>query len=152
MMSYVCNENFVMKTNKPKPLLERIKTRIIRKKGNVFLREDFSDLGGYDQVGRAMKKLTEEGVICRLGYGVYARGYYNRYAKKILPVEGVVTVRRAVERLGVTILPSPNLMRMNADGVQVPNGRVIGVNKRFTRKLGYDTFQIVYKFVSVPRT
>lgn len=135
-----------MKTNKPKPLLERIKTRIARKKGNVFLREDFTDLAGYDQVGRALKRLTAEGVICRLGYGVYARGGYNRYAKKALPIEGVMTVYAAVERLGVTILPSPTLMRINADGVQVPNGRVIGVNKRISRKLGYGPFQLTYEY------
>lgn len=141
-----------MKTNKPKPLRERIKTRIIRKKGNVFLREDFTDLGGYDQVGRALKQLAADGVICRLGYGVYARGSYNRYAKKVLPIEGVLTVYAAVERLGVTILPSPTLMKMNADGVQVPNGRVIGVNKRLSRKLGYGSFQVSYEYVSVPRT
>ncbi|WP_218188012.1 hypothetical protein [Desulfosarcina cetonica] len=31
----------------------RLMKRIDRKRGDVFLRADFKDLGGYDQVGRA---------------------------------------------------------------------------------------------------
>ena len=41
-------------TVKPDSLEERLAKRIARKRGDVFLRADFSDLGGYDQVGRAL--------------------------------------------------------------------------------------------------
>jgi len=37
--------------------------RIARKQTNVLLREDFKDLGDYDQVGRALKKLADKGKI-----------------------------------------------------------------------------------------
>lgn len=37
---------------KPESLEQRLEKRIARKRGDVFLREDFRDLGGYDQVGR----------------------------------------------------------------------------------------------------
>lgn len=40
----------------------RLSKRINRKRSNVFLRADFDDLGGYDQVGRALRQLVRGGV------------------------------------------------------------------------------------------
>ena len=47
--------------NKPESLEERLEKRIARKRGDVFLRADFDDMGGYDQVGRALRKLGAQG-------------------------------------------------------------------------------------------
>ena len=58
---------------KPESLEERLEKRIARKRGDVFLREDFGDLGGYDQVGRALRKLVRKGQLMKAGYGIYAR-------------------------------------------------------------------------------
>ncbi len=46
---------------KPESLEARLEKRIARKRGDVFLREDFRDLGDYDQVGRALRKLVRKG-------------------------------------------------------------------------------------------
>ena len=55
-------------------LQERIETRIARKRGeDVFLPREFTDLGGEDQVLRALRRLVREGRLVRLGYGVYGR-------------------------------------------------------------------------------
>jgi hypothetical protein len=40
---------------KPETLEIRLSSRINRKRSDVFLRSDFDDLGGYDQVGRALR-------------------------------------------------------------------------------------------------
>ena len=40
-------------------LESRISYRIKRSKSRVFLRKDFSDIGGYDQVGRILRILQE---------------------------------------------------------------------------------------------
>lgn len=40
---------------------DRVLTRIAQEKGDVFLRADFRDLGGYDQVGRALLGLVRKG-------------------------------------------------------------------------------------------
>ena len=48
-------------------LEQRLEKRIARKRGDVFLREDFGDLGGYDQVGRALRKLVRKGQLLKLG-------------------------------------------------------------------------------------
>ena len=44
-----------------KTLSDRIEERIARKEGDaVFLPREFADLGGEDQVLRALRRLTEE--------------------------------------------------------------------------------------------
>jgi hypothetical protein len=47
--------------------------RIDRKRGDVFLRADFVDLGGYDQVGRALRQLVRDGRLMKIGSALYAR-------------------------------------------------------------------------------
>jgi len=37
----------------------RIRTRLQRSKRYVFTRDDFSDLAGYDQVGRVLRELVK---------------------------------------------------------------------------------------------
>ena len=43
----------------------RVMKRIARKRGDVFLRADFNDLGGYDQVGRVLRGLVRKGSCSR---------------------------------------------------------------------------------------
>jgi hypothetical protein len=54
---------------RPEILEDRLLKRIDRKRGDVFLRADFEDLGGYDQVGRALRKIVSEGRLVRIGQG-----------------------------------------------------------------------------------
>ena len=58
---------------KPETLEDRLLKRIDRKRGDVFLRADFEDLGGYDQVGRVLRELVRKGRLVRVGQGLYAR-------------------------------------------------------------------------------
>ncbi len=48
----------------------RIQSRLKRSKCYVFTRDDFKDLAGYDQVGRALRELVKEGPLLKVGYGV----------------------------------------------------------------------------------
>ena len=50
-----------------KPLRESIKTRITRSRSSVFLPREFSDLGGEDQVLRALRQLVQSGEARRKG-------------------------------------------------------------------------------------
>ena len=72
-------------------LESRVSKRIARKKANVFLRDDFKDLGDYDQVGRVLRKLATKGKIVRIGYGLYAKTKVSA-----LTGEAVHRLRRAV--------------------------------------------------------
>ena len=51
----------------------RIAELIARKNCDVFLRNDFTDLGGYDRVSPTLRRLAEEGHLTKLGYSPYAR-------------------------------------------------------------------------------
>ena len=56
LMSYVgCMKT---PTAKAESLEARVLRRIKRQRRAVFMREDFSDLGGYDQVGRVLRSLV----------------------------------------------------------------------------------------------
>ena len=62
-----------------KTLRERIEGRIARCQGeDVFLTREFADLGGEDQVLRALRGLVREKRLVRLGYGVYGRAVVSR--------------------------------------------------------------------------
>ena len=66
-----------------KTLRERIEARIARKRGeDVFLTREFNDLGGEDQVLRALRSLLRDGHLVRLGYGVYGRAFKSRLSGK----------------------------------------------------------------------
>jgi hypothetical protein len=62
---------------KPETLESRILKRIERKRGDAFVREDFGDLGGYDQVGRVLRKIVRGVNWCAWGRG-FASGPAGR--------------------------------------------------------------------------
>ncbi|MDA8348438.1 MAG: hypothetical protein M0038_06500 [Pseudomonadota bacterium] len=48
----------------------RIAQRIARSRRDVFLRADFSDLGGYDQVGRTLGVIVRQAKLLRISQGL----------------------------------------------------------------------------------
>ena len=62
---------------KAENLETRLMKRIDRKRGDVFLRSDFRDLGGYDQVGRVLRGLVEKGKLLKL-VKAFTRERYHR--------------------------------------------------------------------------
>ena len=78
---------------RPKALEVSLQKRIDRKRGDVFLRTDFEDLGGYDQVGRTLRKLVREGHLVRVGQGLYARASPSISSGEPVPVRGLATLR-----------------------------------------------------------
>ena len=127
-------------------LEDRIKRRIARKKGDVFLREDFSDLGGYDQVGRALRDLTRQGELVRVGYGLYSRAARSTMTGVPIPVGGLKTLREALDRVGIATSASRLERAYNAgETTQVPTGRVVAVNRRVRRKIGYSGMSLGFE-------
>ena len=123
---------------KPESLEQRLEKRIARKRGDVFLREDFRDLGGYDQVGRALRKLVRKGKLLKLGYGIYTRAARSPFTDEPVPPKGLRTLKEALTRLGVEIVPTRLEEAYNAGkSTQVPTGRVVGVRGRVSRRIGY---------------
>jgi len=93
--------------NKQKTIEYRIDARISRMKCDVVLREDFADLGSYDQVGRALLKLISKGKIMKIGYGLYAKTSISPFSGELLPAKNLPEIaREALQRLGVKTVPS----------------------------------------------
>src|SRR6516225_6931134 len=116
---------------KPETLEARLIKRVDRKRGDVFVRADFEDLGGYDQVGRALRQLVRDRRLVKIGQGLYARARPSMTSGEPVPVGGLGTLKEALRRVGVETLPSRLERDYNAGRTtQVPTGRVIGVTRR----------------------
>src|SRR5258708_12774470 len=92
-----------------KTLREKVEKRIARKGDAVFLPREFVDLGGEDQILRALRELVREGRLIRLGYGVYARAERSKLTgQPILAVpDGFLGASRAaLHKLAVKSNPT----------------------------------------------
>jgi len=131
---------------KPKTLEERLLKRIDRKRGDVFLREDFGDLGGYDQVGRVLRELVSKGQLIRVGQGLYARARPSIASGEPLPARGLETLTEALGRVGIETVPTRLEQAYNAgETTQVPTGRVVGVRRRVRRTVGYGDVKLSFE-------
>jgi hypothetical protein len=137
-----------MSMRRRKTLREKIEARIARKKGeDVFLTREFTDLGGEDQVLRALRGLTREGRLVRLGYGVYGRAFKSRLSGKpvLQSSNGFVSAaRQALDKLGVKWEPTDAERAYNEGrSTQVPVNPVVRVKGRFSRQLRYGKAELV---------
>ncbi|MDD3029250.1 MAG: DUF6088 family protein [Alphaproteobacteria bacterium] len=128
-------------------LESRISYRIRRSKPPVFVRQDFADIGGYDQVGRILRKLVRKKLLINLGYGAYARAKESRFSGELVPEETLpVLAKILLKKIGVKTGPTLAEERYNAgQSTQVPTGRVIGVKGRVVRRIGYNGKFIVFE-------
>ena len=129
-----------MRRNRLKSLEDRMAYRVERKRGSVFLREDFGDLADYDQVGRSLRRLVAKGKLVKIGYGLYARATRSPLSGNTVPEKSLPSLAaEALRRLKVEVRPSREARAYNEGGsTQVPTGRVLAVKGRISRKIGYD--------------
>ena len=125
---------------KRKTLRARIEERIARKKGeDVFLPREFTDLGDYDQVRRALRSLVRDKRLVRLGYGVYARAIISRLSGEVLlyAPDGLSgAARQALDKLGVKWEPTEWERAYNERrSTQIPARPALRVKGRFSRRL-----------------
>lgn len=135
---------------KTKTLESKILARIVRKKENVFFRNDFLDLGGYDQVGRALKHLADHDKLVRIGYGLYSKAKISTLTGETIPVSTLPTLAKEVlGRLGIEITPSKAEKEYNEGrSTQIPTGRLIGVKNRINRKISFKNTTIKYEYIA----
>ena len=125
----------------------KITYRVKRSAASVFIRQDFADIGGYDQVGRILRLLVQKGLLIKIGYGVYARTKLSTLSGEIIPEKSLPELaREALKKLGIKIMPTKyQRLYMNGISTQVPTGRVIGVQGRISRKIGYKEKYVSYE-------
>jgi hypothetical protein len=113
----------------------KVEKRIARKGDAVFLPREFVDLGGEDQILRALRELVREGRLIRLGYGVYARAERSKLTGQPIlagPDGFVGASRAALNKLGVKWEPTEWERAYNEGrSTQVPVNAVVRVKGRF---------------------
>ncbi len=107
-LSHICkNYRIAMTTKRLKTLEENMMYRIKHRKSDIFMREDFGDLAGYDQVGRGLQRLVAKGLLAKIGYGLYARATTSPLSGKTIPKKSIHTLaKEALDRLNVEVLPT----------------------------------------------
>ena len=127
-------------------LRQRVEARIAKRRDAAFLTREFLDLGGERQVLRALRELTEDGKLIRLGYGVYGRAEISSLTRlPMLAGDGFGPVARQVlDKLGVPWEPTTAERDYNAGrSTQVPMTPQVRLRgSRFSRKLRYKTMEL----------
>jgi hypothetical protein len=129
-------------------LEQRTQEFIEQKRRLVFLRSDFEVLAaGYDQIGRAIRKLVKKGKLVRVGYGLYTKTKKSQASGKFIPKANLQKLGYAcLKRLNVITAPSRAEVAYNqGKSTQVPTGRVIAVKGRVTRKIGYNGILLTFE-------
>lgn len=127
-------------------LRERVEARIAEQRDDAFLSREFRDLGGEDQVLRALRGLVRDGRLVRLGYGVYGRAEVSRLSgQPMLAAPGgfLGAARQALDKLGVPWEPT-EFQRAYNEGrsTQVPVNPAVRVKNRFVRRLRYQDTEL----------
>ena len=132
---------------KSKTLIARMEMRIARKRDAVFLTREFRDLGGEDQVLRALRLLVRRQRLVRLGYGVYGRAIQSQLTGAPMldsPNGFIGATRQALNKLGVEWEPGDAEKAYNAGtSTQVPVNPVVKIRGRFARQLRYGNTELV---------
>jgi hypothetical protein len=132
---------------KKKSIVRQVDDKISRsRKRNVFIRQDFSSISDYDQIGRALLSLTRQGKLIRLGYGLYAKTRKNRITGlPMLAAKGGFdqVAKEALTSLGVKWKPSIAEQNYNTGlTTQIPVNTQVLISGRFNHTIGTQQFKL----------
>lgn len=122
-------------------ITERIRRSIRNRSDLVFRPSDFLPFGSEASVKRALKDLTNLGVLVRLGMGIYAKAKPSVISGKPIPIQPLeVLGPQALNKLGVRLKESIQTANYNSGrSTQIPTGLVINIGKqRVSRKIGFN--------------
>ena len=122
-------------------LRQKVLARMAEQKEDVFLPREFADIGGEDQVLRALRGLVRDGQLIRLGYGVYGRAFRSSLSGQPIlnsPDSFVSASRQALTKLGVQWEPTQAETDYNERrSTQIPANAAVRIKGRFSRRLSY---------------
>lgn len=116
---------------------------------DVFFRSDFTHLGSYSQVGKALSELCKEQKLLRVGKGLYCLAKFSEIFQKITSVNNLPEIaRQALIRLGYQVVTSrAEQDRREGRSTQVPTGRRLAIKgRKTTRKIGYGNVFVSYEY------
>lgn len=131
-------------------IADRIK-RSVQRRGELVLRPvDFQAFGSEASVKRALKALVDQGLLVRLGVGLYAKAKRSVLSGQPIPARPLeVLAPMALTRLGVEWREPIRTRDYNAGRTtQVPAGLVVNTGRRrITRRIGFNGKFVEYEHV-----
>ena len=129
-------------------ITNRVRRSIRNRSDLVFRPADFQPVGREASVQRALKDLTDIGLLVRLGVGLYAKAKPSVISGKPIPIQPLeVLGPQALTKLGVRLKASLQAAEYNAGrSTQIPIGIVVNIGKqRISRKIGFNGKFITYE-------
>jgi hypothetical protein len=127
---------------------QRLKLALANLKDDVFLRHEFDRYTSKACVAKGLKSLTNEGVLVKLGKGIYAKGKVSALSGQTIPVRPIeVLAPLALIKMGVRVGTSKSVSGYNSgDTSQIPAGLIIAVgNSRVTRQIRFGSQFVIYE-------
>ncbi|MFA0338111.1 S-adenosylhomocysteine hydrolase [Vibrio breoganii] len=114
--------------------------KIKRSRRYVFERKDFDGVASYDQIGRALRQLVNQGELLKVGYGLYTKAKLNSLTGKPMPTNpggSDALMREILKMKGVDFeMDSLSLQSLSGESPQIPSSVHYSWNpKQFNRKL-----------------
>lgn len=122
-------------------IANQIKKTVTGRGELVFIRREFNKFGRPRSVNWALSQLIVDGVLIRLGVGIYAKTKRSVLTGNIIPAQPLeVLGPQALEKLGIKVGTSRLTVRYNSgQSTQVPVGLVVNVGQqRVSRKIGFN--------------
>jgi hypothetical protein len=126
----------------------RVKQAIQRNRSPVILRSELRGLGSSSQLSVALRALLDQGVLVRIGVGIYAKAKLSVLSGKPIPISPLeVLAPLALQKLGVKVQASRGVREYNSGATtQVPAGLVVNVGqRRITRTIGFNGKVLEYE-------
>ncbi|AUG98357.1 S-adenosylhomocysteine hydrolase [Prodigiosinella confusarubida] len=116
-----------------------IQSRLKRSKRYVFTRDDFKDIGSYGQVGKVLRSLVKDGLLLKVGYGIYTKARRNSITGNIMPAApggSSAVIIEVLDRLNVPYrFVGATAAYNSGKSTQIPVSLEIETSSRFKRVL-----------------
>ncbi len=129
-------------------LQERMLRSIKQRTGNVILRADIAKMGSPSQVSEALKALQSQGVLVRIGTGVYAKTRKSSVTGATIPAGSLETLAvEALKKLGVSVSAGSAAAEYNSGRTtQLPGTFVANTGRRrISRKIAVGGRSVKYE-------
>ena len=128
--------------------LEKLKKTIAEIDGEVVLRSDLAQFGSERAVSRMIKELVVEGVITRIGLGIYAKTVPGKFVNRpVLRTTFAEVGWQACQRLGIEVQLGRAMREYNeGKSTQVPVRIIFNTGQRIVkRKIARGLQQIYFE-------
>ncbi|MFT7773699.1 hypothetical protein [Roseateles sp.] len=82
-------------------LVQRMRISVLKRTGVVVFRSDLAPLGGPTQISEALRTLVDDGVLVRLGEGIYAKASRDEHGAPVPAATLQEVIREVLSKLDV---------------------------------------------------